>query len=116
MDTDRNLLAGILAVQADLIDREQFVEACIVWSSRKSVPLIDLFVERGWIIEEDKVHLEYLLNRKLSRSAGDVRASLAGIPEVLRKSLLVIQDAEIHNSLAGLPSNASDPLDETLIH
>lgn len=113
MDTDRNLLVGILAVQADMIDHAQFVEACIVWSSRKSALLIDLLVERGWIIEADRVHL---VNRKLSRHAGDVRASLAGAPEVLRRSLLAIEDAEIQKSVAGLPSNKSDCLDETLIH
>ena len=28
MDTDRNLIFGVLALQADLIDSVQFVEAC----------------------------------------------------------------------------------------
>ena len=30
-DTDRNLLFGVLALQADLIDAAQFAEACSAW-------------------------------------------------------------------------------------
>ena len=35
MDNDRNLLFGVLALQADLIDTRQFVEACTLWATRK---------------------------------------------------------------------------------
>src|SRR5271165_1664081 len=49
MDTDCNLLYGVLALQADLIDSQQFVEVCSLWTTRKNVPLADLLVERGWI-------------------------------------------------------------------
>jgi hypothetical protein len=31
MDTDRNLLFGVLALQGDLIRPDQFVEACTTW-------------------------------------------------------------------------------------
>jgi hypothetical protein len=30
-DGDRNLLFGLLALQLDLIDQRQFVEACTTW-------------------------------------------------------------------------------------
>ena len=76
MDTDRNLLFGVLALQADLIDPKQFVEACLLWTSRKDVPLADLLVERGWIVPDDKAHVGYLLGRKLHKHGGDLRASL----------------------------------------
>ena len=46
---DRNLLFGVLALQADLIDSTQFVEACATWAVRKTVPLGELLVERGWL-------------------------------------------------------------------
>ena len=45
MDADRNLLFGVLALQADLIDSAQFAEACTSWSSRKDTPLAGLLVE-----------------------------------------------------------------------
>ena len=38
-DTDRNLLFAVLALQADLIDRNRFVQVCTLWAARKDVPL-----------------------------------------------------------------------------
>ena len=49
MDQDRNLLFGVLALQADLIDAPRFAEACSAWASRKETPLADLMIDRGWI-------------------------------------------------------------------
>ena len=46
MDTDRNLLFGVIALQADLIDPQQFIDACLLWSSRKDVPLAEVLIER----------------------------------------------------------------------
>ena len=39
MDADRNLLFGVLALQADLLDSDRFVQACTLWTTRKEVPL-----------------------------------------------------------------------------
>src|SRR5262245_38372688 len=104
MDTDRNLLFGVLALQADLIDPKQFVEACLLWTGRKDVPLADLLVERGWIVPDDKAHVEYLLGRKLHKHGGDPRASLAAIPDEVKRSLAALGDDDIQRSLAELPS------------
>jgi hypothetical protein len=41
MNTDRNLLFGVRALQADLIDN-RFAEACSAWATRKETPLADL--------------------------------------------------------------------------
>jgi PAS domain S-box-containing protein len=103
MDTDRNLLFGVLALQADLIDRQQFIEACLLWTSRKDVPLADLLVERGWIVADDKAHVEYLLGRKLTRHGGDPRASLAALPDDVKRSLAALPDEDIQRSLAPVP-------------
>jgi serine/threonine-protein kinase len=104
MDTDRNLLFGVLALQADLIDSQQFIEACLLWSSRKDVPLADLLVERGWIVPDDRAHLDYLLGRKLHKHGGDPSASLAAIPDDLKRSLAALHDEEIQRSVGGLPA------------
>ena len=103
MDTDRNLLFGVLALQADLIDCHQFVETCALWTTRKHVPLADLLVERGWIVPADRAHVDYLLQRKLQKHAGDPRASLAAVNDDVKRSLAALQDADIQRSLAGLP-------------
>jgi hypothetical protein len=69
-DTDKNLLFGVLALQADLLDAKQFVEACTLWANEKHRPLAHLLVERGWLTPEEKGHVEFLLERKLKRHGG----------------------------------------------
>jgi tetratricopeptide (TPR) repeat protein len=110
-DTDRNLLFGVLALQADLLDAAQFVEACTLWANAKDRHLADLLVERGWLTPADKADVERLLERKLKKH-GDAHASLAAVagPEV-RRALDTIQDADVEQSLASLapvPEHASD--------
>ena len=107
MDTDRNLLFGVLALQADLIDSRQFIDACLLWTTRKDVPLADLLVERGWIVPEDKGHVDYLLGRKLHKHGGDPTASLAAIPDDVKRSLAAVADDDIQRSLARLPGSQS---------
>ncbi|MFO0846781.1 MAG: serine/threonine-protein kinase, partial [Gemmataceae bacterium] len=93
MDADRNLLFGVLALQADLIDPQQFIEACLLWTSRKDVAMADLLVERGWIVQADREHVEYLLRRKLDKHGGP-RASLAAIPDDIKRSLAGLARAD----------------------
>ena len=102
METDRNLLFGILALQADYITRSQFVDACAAWASRKEQTLAWLLVERGWLTTEDRLTVERFLQRKLQRDGGDLPATLAAVadPEV-RDSLGGIPDAAIQHSLGG---------------
>src|SRR5438876_11379486 len=102
MDTDRNLLFGVLALQADLIDSAQFIEACLLWTSRKNEHLADLLLERGWIVPADRTHVEYLLERKLQKHDGNARDSLAAIPADIKRSLAALDDGDIQHSLAGV--------------
>jgi hypothetical protein len=75
MDTDRNLLFGVLALQVDLIDNEQFVEACTSWTARKDQPLAEILVARGWMTRADQEDVKRLLERKPKKHRGDVTAS-----------------------------------------
>jgi serine/threonine-protein kinase len=102
MDTDRNLLFGVLALQADLLDAAGFAEACAAWASRKDIPLGDLLVERGWLTPADQQAVEHLLRAKLNRH-GSPQASLAAVagPEV-RQALSALEDPEVRRSLASL--------------
>jgi len=105
MDADRNLLFGVLALQADLIDAAQFIEACLLWTTRKEESLADLLIERGWIEPEDRSHVDYLLLRKLRKHGGDIHASLAAIPDDVKRSLAALYDGDIQRSLADLPQS-----------
>ena len=102
MDTDRNLLFGVLALQADLITQNQFVEACSSWASRKETPLGDLLVERHWLTPNDRADVVKLLERKLKKHGGDVKASLAEVvSEPVRQSLAGTGDPDVLASVAG---------------
>src|SRR5437762_2725552 len=41
-DADRNLLFGVLALQAGLLDPARFADACSGWAARKDLALADL--------------------------------------------------------------------------
>jgi serine/threonine-protein kinase len=87
IETDRNLLFGVLALQGDMIDAGQLAEACTAWSAHKDRMLGEVLVERGWISTDDRRLVEQLLERKLKKHAGDAHGSLIsaamGAPEVL---------------------------------
>ena len=104
MDTDRNLLFGVLALQADIIDADRFAEACSAWAVKKVVPLADLLHERGWITTEERAHVEFLLERKLRKHHGDVHASLAAAADNRARGLMAeADDFEVRRSIAELP-------------
>jgi eukaryotic-like serine/threonine-protein kinase len=103
IETDRNLLFGVLALQADLIDSRQFIDACTLWTTRKSTPLADVLLENGWLEPTDRSHVEYLVERKMQKHGGDPKASLALAPDEIKRSLAALGDVDIHRSLADLP-------------
>jgi serine/threonine-protein kinase len=114
-DNDRNLLFGVLALQAGLLDAGQFVEACSSWAGRKDVPLADLVIERGWLSNEDRAHVEYLLNRALRKHGGDARRSLADIAgENVRDALRSVDDAAVQQTMTHLPPAPSYVLVTTM--
>ena len=86
--TDRNLLFGVLALQADFLDAAQFAEACSAWAGSKGTSLADLLVQRGFLTAADRADVARLLDRKLKKHHGDVRACLGQITtDDVRRSL-----------------------------
>ena len=79
MDSDRNLLFGVLALLTDAVSRDQFVEACTSWSANKDKSLADVLAERGWLTPDDRANVEKILDRKLKRHDGDARAGLVEV-------------------------------------
>src|SRR4051794_24217939 len=104
MDTDRNLLFGVLALKCDLIDAAQFAEACAAWKARKDVALADLLAARGWLTAEDRSAIEHLLDLQLKQHAGDARASLAeAADDKARRALAALDDPDIRGPLTEPP-------------
>lgn len=100
METDRNLLFGLIAMQSDLIEMRQFVDACTLWGSRKDSALADILIEQGWLQPEDRQHVDYLLKRRLEKSGGDPKKSLSGIPSDVKVALESIGDQDVRESLS----------------
>jgi serine/threonine protein kinase len=91
---DRNLLFAVLALQADCIDREQFIDACTAWAADKTTPMAELLVKRGWLSTEDRTIVEQLVERKLMKHQGDVQLSLTDVSgDHVRQALAMVQDA-----------------------
>jgi serine/threonine-protein kinase len=108
MNTDRNLLFAVLALQADLLDRERFVLACTLWASRKTTPIADLLIEQGWLTPAGKDVVDQLIDLKLKKHGGDVQASLAEAAGAgVRGALASIADIDVERSLAALSPHAS---------
>src|SRR5262245_28076806 len=101
MNTDRNLLFGVLALQTDLIDSAQFADACAAWATRKATPLADLLIERGWITATDKLDIERLMERKVKRHGGDMEATLDAVMDSgVREAMVTVADTELRRSIA----------------
>ena len=92
MDTDRNLLFGVLALQADVLDADQFIKACTLWTTRKEVSLPNLLIELGWITPADRADVDRLLERKLRKHGGNPKVGLAAVADDVKRSLAALQD------------------------
>jgi eukaryotic-like serine/threonine-protein kinase len=101
MNTDQNLLFGVLALQLEFIDAQQFAEACGVWATRKETGLGDVLLERGWIDAEAKRQVEELLDRKLRKHRGDARTALGTVADAnLRNVLHNLKDRDVDETLS----------------
>lgn len=105
MNTDRNLLFGVLALQTDLIESPQFTDACAAWAARKNTTLADILIERGWITAADKADVERLMERKLKRHGGDLQATIDAVADAgVREAMLTVEDTELRRTMARLSS------------
>jgi eukaryotic-like serine/threonine-protein kinase len=65
VEADRNLLAGVLALQADLITPTQLADACAAWKSCTAASVAGYLAGRGWITPADRARLDRLVGRHL---------------------------------------------------
>ena len=114
-DIDQNLLFGMIALQDDLINQNEFIDACALWTLRVERPLAEVLLERHFITETDRLEIERKIERKIKKH-GDVRASLAATAGAnFHDALLTVDHAGIRNSLRCLPPLMRPVLLETMI-
>ncbi len=77
--SDQGVLFGILALQANYIDRDTFVDAIRVWAIDRSKPLAHVLSEHGKLPVQRQVMLEALVEEQLAADA-DKRHVPPGTP------------------------------------
>src|SRR5262245_45236369 len=99
--TDRNLLFAVLALQNELVGKDQVLAAMHAWVLEKHRPLGELLVERSALDPDDRQALDALLDRQVRRH-GSASQSLA-VLEVstrTRSALAAAGDVDIEAGLA----------------
>jgi eukaryotic-like serine/threonine-protein kinase len=104
LDTSRDLLFVLLALQIGLIDQGQLVAAFQAWTRDKGRTLADHLVARGDLDGDDRIAVEALVAHHLKKHGGNPEKSLAAINTGLstREHLARIGDADVEASLAQL--------------
>jgi serine/threonine-protein kinase len=121
MNTERNLLFGILAFQLNFIDRHALLAAFDRWTTDKSKPLGEVLVQLDELDSQQRQLLDALVVEHLKMNHDDCQHSLAAASSlgVVADDLRRLDDADINSCL---PMIASPPRDDpvpcapTLLH
>lgn len=113
VESDRNLLFGMIALSMDFITRDQLVGALHAWVLEKEKPLGEILRAQGLLREDDRRALENILNHQLARHGHDVEKSLAAIDPLgtARKELDAFTDHRLQLSVAAVQARPSKPDD-----
>jgi len=116
MSVEREILFGLLARQAHLLEERQLIDACMVWSAQPGAKLGDLLVEHGWIRPEARTRIDRLLEETLQRQSGDVRSAVnaAGLGELVQR-LAALPNVEIRRAAVRLGSSDDSSTLQTVV-
>src|SRR5580658_9627189 len=100
-DPSRDLLFGLLALQTGLIDQGALFVAFAAWTRDKARSLADHLADGGGLDLDDRLAVEAMVARHLTRHGNDVEKSLAAIParRSTREGLAAIGEPAIEASL-----------------
>ena len=96
-----DLLFGLIALQTGLVHQVQLVEAVQAWALDKSRSLAEHLVGRGDLDADDRMAVEGLVDRHLSRNGDSAERSLTAITvdRPMRESLARLGGPEIDTTL-----------------
>ncbi|MSQ94298.1 MAG: serine/threonine-protein kinase [Gemmataceae bacterium] len=99
--TDRNLLFGILAMQLDIITREQLLAAMQAWVFDKAKSLGEILQTQKALDQDNRQLLDTFVLKHLAKHDNNSEKSLAAISSVgnVRKELERITDPDLQASL-----------------
>ena len=114
VNSDRNLLFGLLALQVGLIDQGQLVAAFQAWTRVKGNALADHFIDRGDLDTDQRGVIEAVVGLHVKKHGGDVEKSLAAVSvyKSTLESLLLIGGPAVEATLTRVGSApAADTID-----
>jgi len=79
MDTDRNLLFGVLAFQKGVIDADRLAQTCGDQFADVTISLANQLVDREWLTVDQKNTLDQVLDGILQANHGDPEGTLAAM-------------------------------------
>ena len=114
---NRNLLYGIIALQMNVINRDELIDAMLEWADDPTRTLGDLLTARESITSDERQWLESLVVQQVQRHNIDIEDSQLGFSLISPSSagMLEMSDAPVEGVAAGAtaPSRTSAAIMET---
>jgi hypothetical protein len=114
VDTDRNLLFGLLALQNGLIDQSALFAAFAAWTRYKGRPLVDHLVDLGHLDAARRAVVEAIAGLHIQALGGDPGKSLAvlAVGRSTRESLARAGGPDVEATLGHFASANASPRDD----
>jgi eukaryotic-like serine/threonine-protein kinase len=111
---ETNLLFGILALQNNFIDRNQFLDAFTRWAEDKARPIGQILLDRGALNPNVHDLLAGLVAAHLACHGGDPHKSLAALSSIgsVRDDLSRVPDTDVQASLLQIPVARQGDVDQ----
>jgi tRNA A-37 threonylcarbamoyl transferase component Bud32 len=83
MNVAQDLVFGLLALQAGLIEFDQLIDACKLCTKHQHMTLTEILMNRGWIKQSDKDRVAALVEHELLTSGRDTDLGIAAPVDLL---------------------------------
>ena len=103
MDTERQLLFGLLALRAGLIQARSLAAAWSAWCAQPDHPLADLLVEWGHLTRADSAAVEVLLEREIKKHDGKPSGLSADERRACEQLIRTFKQVEYARMMAARP-------------
>jgi len=111
-DKPFNLLSGLVGVQIDLLEPDQFLDSWEQWKARSYGTLTEFLEEESLLTSAGRYEVERLVQRKLGKHGGDAWAAVAGlVGDTIHETFLAVKDPELLHALPKLAAPASNGRD-----
>jgi len=102
MDTERNLLFGLLAHRAGLLDSRTLIDAIRTWSVDRDRPLADLLAVRAPLGTPEQIQVNAQVDDLLRTSRGDVQGALWTVLDELAQFVPAADEPAVRSAILSI--------------